>query len=249
MQKEYIKIEAWIKMLKFFTNNKKVYVGKEGELKLFIEAIFWVTRTGAQWREIPEKYGLWNSIYVRFNEWSKKGIWDELFEFCKDDPDLEYVMLDSTIVRAHACAAGYGSQLDAGLGRSRGGFTTKIHTLTEALGNPLKFIVAPGQSSDIAYANELIGSIKGEYGIGDRGYDSDVLRHDFIKNGIIPVIPYRSNRKNPCAYDKHIYKERHAIECFFSKIKHFRRVFARFEKSIRNFRSILCFVGAILWLR
>lgn len=81
-------------------------------------------------------------------------------EFCAKDPDLEYASIDATIVRAHPCASGYGNQAVQGLGRSKGGFSTKIHAKTDALGNPLKIIITAGQESDFTKASELIeGSI------------------------------------------------------------------------------------------
>ena len=76
---------------------------------------------------------------------SKKDIWNKLLQFCIQDPDLEYIMIDATIVRAHACAAGYGDTREEGLGRSKGGFTSKIHAKVDALGNPLKIIITPGK--------------------------------------------------------------------------------------------------------
>jgi len=236
-------------MLSFFENAKEIYIGREGDLKKFIEAIYWIVRTGAQWRELPERYGSWNSVFKRFNAWSKKGIWNMLFEFCADDPDLEYLSIDATIIRAHACAAGYGNQEEQGLGRSKGGFSTKIHAKVDALGNPLKFLVTPGQRSDFTKASELIKGPTGSYIIGDKGYDSDELRAQVYAQNCTPVIPGKSNRKVAIEYDKHIYKERHVVECFFSKIKQFRRTFSRFDKSVRNFGAFLSFVGAILWLR
>lgn len=249
MQGEYITIEAWKKMLVFFKQTKFIHIGEEDQLKKFIEAIYWIARTGAQWRELPEKYGRWNSVFKRFSAWSKKGIWDRLFAFCIQDPDLEYVMIDATIVRSHACAAGYGDQNIEGLGRSKGGFTTKIHAKVDALGNPLKLIVTPGQNSDFTKAEELIDTTTDSYVIGDKGYDSDDIRIKIRNQRCIPVIPGKSNRKTPVEYDKYIYKERNLIEGFFSKLKYFRRIFSRFDKSIRNFTSFLSFVGAILWLR
>jgi transposase len=249
MQREYITNEAWVKMLSFFEKTKEIYIGKEEQLKSFIEAIYWIVKTGAQWRELPERYGFWNSVFKRFNAWSKKGIWDKLFEFCAGDPDLEYLMIDATIVRAHACAAGYGTQSDEGLGRSKGGFTTKIHTKVDALGNPLKFIITAGQVADVTQAEELLGEAYGSYVLGDKGYDSDAFRNKIESQKCTPVIPFRCNRTQILEYDKHIYKERNLVECFFSKMKHFRRVFSRFDKSLRNFASFLAFVGACIWLR
>ena len=73
--------------------------------RLFINAVLWIARTGVPWRDLPERFGEWNSVFQRFNRWCKRGVWARLLELWKD-PDLEYLMLDSTIIRAHQHAAG-----------------------------------------------------------------------------------------------------------------------------------------------
>ena len=249
MQKEYITDEAWIKILKFFEKHPRVYIGCQGELKLFIEAIYWMARSGAPWRMLPKKYGKWNSIFSRFRGWVKKNIWTDLMNFCVENPDLEHVMIDSTIVRAHACSAGFGNQSKQGLGRSKGGFSSKIHAKVDALGNPLKFIITPGQESDFCQAKNMLGNISDAYVLCDRGYDSDDFRNKIKSLKCVPVIPGKRNRKKQIDYDKHIYKERSLVECFFSKMKYYRRVFSRFDKSVESFVAFLSFVGAILWLK
>ena len=249
MKKEYINEVAWCKIFSFLKEQKNIYIKTEAMCKKFMEAIFWMARTGAQWRELPDEYGKWNSIFSRFNEWSKKNLWEKLLQFCAQDPDLEYVMVDATIVRAHACAAGYGEQEAQGLGRSKGGFTSKIHAKVDALGNPLKIIITAGQRNDITQADALLKDVVNSHVIADKGYDYQELRLKLIAQDCEPVIPTKSNSKNPHEYDEHIYKERHVIECFFSKIKYFRRVFSRFDKSVRNFAAFLSFVGACIWLR
>lgn len=249
MKKEYISENAWSKILQFLKRSEGIYVGKEIHCKKFIEAIYWMSRTGAQWRELHDKYGNWNSIFKRFNAWSKKLIWCKLLQFCTEDPDLEYVMIDATIVRAHACAAGYGNQKVEGLGRSMGGFTSKIHAKVDALGNPLQFIITPGQTSDVTQAKALLNDVFNSNVIADRAYGSAKVRAQIRNQNCNDVIPSKSNSISPVKYDKIIYKERHAIECFFSKIKYFRRVFSRFDKSARNFNAFLSFVGAFIWLR
>jgi transposase len=251
MREQYITKKAWMKIFNFLKGHEDIYVSDEAKCKNFIEGIFWMMRTGAQWRELPEEYGKWNTVFKRFNEWSKKNIWSDLNNYCIEDPDLEWVMIDATIVRAHACAAGYkkGQYEEQGLGRSKGGFTSKIHTLVDALGNSLKFIITGGNRNDITQAQELIKNIKDANILGDKGYDSDDFRIIIKNQNCNPLIPGKSNRIVPVKYDKHIYESRHLIENFFSKIKHFRRIFSRFDKSLRNFASFVAFAGTILWLR
>jgi putative transposase len=74
--------------------------------RLFVEAVLWMARTGVPWRDLLDIFGNWNSVFVRFSRWSKDGVWDRLFVAMADDPDFEYIMVDSTIVRAHQHAAG-----------------------------------------------------------------------------------------------------------------------------------------------
>lgn len=74
--------------------------------RLFIDAVLWIARTGSPWRDLPDECGNWNSIFQRFRRWAKKGVWESLFKALVEDPDFEYVIIDSTIVRAHQHAAG-----------------------------------------------------------------------------------------------------------------------------------------------
>lgn len=171
-----------------------------------------------------------------------------------NDPDTESIMIDGTIVRAHACAAGAPQShlkepQDQALGRSTGGFTTKIHVMVDALGNPLKFILTGGQSADITQAYALIEGEKAMYALMDKAYDADALIEQLKHQNIIPVIPPKVNRKEPREYDRHIYKERHLVECFIGKLKQFRRVFSRFEKWAKNYMNFIRFAAALIWLR
>ena len=74
--------------------------------RMFVEGVLWIVRTGSPWRDLPEVFGEWNSVFRRFSRWSAKGVWWRIFEALSDDPDFEYLIVDATIVRAHQHAAG-----------------------------------------------------------------------------------------------------------------------------------------------
>jgi len=80
--------------------------GTGADNRMFVEAVLWIARTGSPWRDLPAIFGKWNSVFVRFNRWSEGGVWQRIFATLADDPDFEYLILDSTIVRAHQHAAG-----------------------------------------------------------------------------------------------------------------------------------------------
>lgn len=96
----------WQKILPVLKTCPNLYIGQECECRRFLEAVLWITRSGAQWRLLPEEYGNWNTIYKRFARWSTAGVFENLHEAFSADRDMEHLLIDSTIVRAHACAAG-----------------------------------------------------------------------------------------------------------------------------------------------
>jgi len=119
----------------------------------------------------------------------------------------------------------------------------------DALGNPLRLLLTAGQRHDSPQAVQLIENYEPRVLIADKGYDSDPLIESVTAKCILAVIPPRKNRLVPREYDQHLYRERHLIECFINKIKHYRRVFSRFDKLSKNYLGFLSFVSALVWLR
>jgi transposase len=142
-----------------------------------------------------------------------------------------------------------GGQGVQALGRSRGGFSTKVHIAVDALGNPLRLLLTAGQCHDSPQASALIEGYEPQVLIADKGYDSGPLIGLVTAKGIEAVIPPKKNRLVQREYDRHLYRERHLIECFIGKIKQYRRVFSRFEKLSKNYLGFLSFVSALVWLR
>lgn len=135
------------------------------------------------------------------------------------------------------------------LGRSRGGLSSKIHATVDALGNPLRLCLSPGQRHDITQAYNLLDGFDFERLIADRGYAAEHFVEYLLDRGIEAVIPPHQRAKILREYDEWLYHERHLVECFFNKIKHFRRIFSRFDKLDSSYLGFLHFVSALIWLR
>jgi putative transposase len=146
------------------------------------------------------------------------------------------------------CAQGQRGADAQGLGRSRGGLSTKIHAATEALGLPIRLIASPGQRNDIAFAHDLIDGIEAEATIADKGYDADHLAGRIVDGGAEVVIPPKRNRKHQRFYDTDLYKERNRIERFFNRLKQFRRVATRYDKLLANFMGFVKLAAIAIWL-
>ena len=145
-----------------------------------------------------------------------------------------------------------GGQETQALGRSRGGFSTNIHVTVDGLGNPLRVRLTAGQASDIGQAVPLVEGLDFARMIADRGYAAQEFYDWVIDQGMEPVIPPHQRAKGENAerpYDKWLYRERHLVECFMNKIKHFRRVFSRFDKLASRYLGFLQFVSSLIWLR
>ncbi|CDK97456.1 Transposase, IS4-like [Magnetospirillum gryphiswaldense MSR-1 v2] len=142
-----------------------------------------------------------------------------------------------------------GGQEAQALGRSRGGFGTKIHAVVDALGLPVRFELGPGQQNDMAPAHELIDGLKAEQVLADKAYDADSFCEKIEDQGARVVIPPRRHRKLPRDYDCIAYKNRWGIEGFFAKLKQWRRIATRYDKLAVNFLGFIKLASIMLWLK
>ena len=141
-----------------------------------------------------------------------------------------------------------GAELE-GIGRSRGGLSTKVHLIVDALGLPLTFKITEGQRHDILPAKELVGRVSSRCLLADKVYDSRDFRSALDEQGCDQVIPSNRSRAQRRPYDRELYKARSEIECTFGLLKHARRFATRYEKTLRNYAAVVAIGCALLWLR
>lgn len=161
-------------------------------------------------------------------------------------------MIDATIVRVHqhaTFAIKKAAQPAEGIGKSRGGRTTKIHVVVDALGLPIDLHITEGNCHDITQAERLLSGKESKNVIADKGYDSNSLRALILDSGRTAVLPGRSCRREEIVYDEHLYKERHLVENYFGRIKQYRRVATRYEAKVELYRAMVVLASILVWLR
>lgn len=136
------------------------------------------------------------------------------------------------------------------LGRSRGGFTTKLHARCDVRGRPLAFVLTPGQAHDTQGFGPLMRMITNRIDalLADKGYDSDAVRDTLASMDVEAVIPARRNRRNPAAHDRVKYRWRNQIERLFNKLKNWRRVATRYDKTAESYIGFVSLASVLLWL-
>ncbi len=185
-----------------------------------LNGIFWIHRTGAPWRDLPDYYGPWTTVYDRFRRWCQGGLWTEILNRLQAQGrqlgriDFDFAAVDGSVVRAHKAASGarrrdqdpplttVESREKQALGFSRGGFSTKLHVLCEGQGKPITIALTPGQVHENTQVDRLLDSVRiaGLPGrprqcfaclAGDKGYDSQAIRARLRQRSIQPTIAHR----------------------------------------------------------
>ena len=125
--------------------------------------------------------------------------------------------------------------------------STKIHTATDALGNPIRFILTGGERNDITQIEALLDGLQTSLVLADKGYDGQRAMKAIAATGAKPVVPRRRTTAQWRSFDATLYKDRNLIERFFNKIKHFRRIATRYDKLARNFLAAVTLAAVIIW--
>ena len=215
-----------------------------------LNGIFWVLRSGAPWRDLPESYGPHTTCYNRFVRWRRAGVWDRIMDALAGAHDAAVQMVDTSVVRVHqhgSCIAGNREQH---MGRSRGGLTSKIHAVVDANGLPVRLGLTAGEVHDNRLCSVLLTGLRPRTMLlADRGYDADWIRALAICQGAWANIPPKCNRKDPICFSPFLYRARNLVERFFNKIKQCRRVATRYDKLAANYLAFVKLACIRLWLR
>src|SRR4051812_36426884 len=202
-----------------------------------INGMLWIDRTGAPWRDLPPCYGPVGTVSSRFYRWRQAGIWDRILAALQQladeagDLDWELHYVDGTVIRAHQHAAGaHDSTPEAeALGRSRGGFGTKLHLRAEGRGRPLVILLTPGQQNEVTMFEPLMeaGTVRRRRGrpkqrpkrvAADKGYRSRAVAAYLRRRGIRQTIPAKRNQWRRGAFDRAAYRERNRVERLINRV-------------------------------
>ena len=233
-----------------------------------LNGILWVLRSGSPWRDLPGRYGNWSTVSSRFYRWCRRGVWRRVLSALQREADAaggvdwKVHMVGSTTVRAHHSAAGArGGQQNEALGRSRGGFGTKLHLKCDGHGNPLAFALTSAQNHEMRALEQLLdaGSVKREGPgrpkvrpralLADRGYSNGVARSHCRKRGIRLECPPKRDHKRKHRYDEELYRRRNSVERLVNRLKRHRRVATRYEKRACFYGAFLTIAFMLEWLR
>jgi transposase len=252
--------ERWARLEPLIEECRPPHKTKHHNLRRTIAAIIWRHKKGAPWRDIPAELGPWWMAEQTFRRWGRHGVWKRLLELAQAQGGVELGMtfLDGSSIRAHHKAAGAARNArpsaqrdeDEGLGRSRGGFGTKACVIADASGRAIGFALAPGQAHELSLAPLLLTLLVAIplWILGDRGYSSHAFRELIWNLGARPAIPPKRNEA-PVACPPWIYVNRNRVERLWNRLKEWRAVATRYEKTAQSFMGVLCLAATMDWLK
>ena len=209
--------------------------------RIVLNGILWILKSGGRWRDLPARYGNWNSIYHKFRLWCRLGLFERLLQLINADADNSTLLeMDSTFCKVHqsACSA----LKDQAIGSSRGGKNTKVHVLINERMQLLNVVLTGGQIHDSEAVGALLNGIKlkGKTILADKAYSCEQIRGFLAEQGAVACIPDKANFRIKHAFNSELYKQRNLVERFFQRIKNYRHVATRYDK------LAVCFLNFVL---
>lgn len=240
-----------------------------------LNGILWIARTGAPWRDLPRRYGPMGTVSSRFYRWRKAGIWQRILSTLQAEADQhgeiawDLHFVDATIVRAHQHAAGARrdgatpeeAQAREALGRSQGGFSTKLHLRAEGNGRPITVVLTGGERNEQIALEAVMDQgavrragpgrprLRPRAAAGDKAYSSPTARMRLRRRHIRPVIPTKKDQPHQRNFDRAAYRLRNRVERLISRLKQARRIATRYEKRAENYLAMIHIGMILLWMK
>ena len=257
--------KQWKRIAHHFANTSKRGAPRRIPRRHILHAILWLDKVGTPWRDLDPRFPNWKTVHHYFRKWCKSGLLKTVFlELLQDKQQSQRIdhsqwNVDSTTIRAHRCAAG-AQEGEPTLGRSRGGFGTKVHVLTSGCGQVLAFWITCGQRHETRAFIPLLNKVwlqdpetglkvKPQKLAGDKAYSVRYFRRILRQRGIEPVFPAKRKRSGkvrgrPIKFDRESYRRRSMVEQVIGWLKEFRRVAFRFDRRTNSFEGMI--YGALI---
>jgi transposase len=214
-----------------------------------LSAMLYVLRTGVPWRDLPDFYGPWASVYTRYRRWVAGGLFARLLAGLAQDAVGELRHLDCSFIKLHQHGANPpGGQQAQAMGRTKGGLNTKLAAVVDARGRAVAVSLAPGPQHDQHAVAPLLPCVRRRRVVADKGFDADTFRGRLHAQRTRCCIPPKRGRRQPARFHRGYYRRRHQIENFFCRIKAYRRVATRYDKLAVTFLGFIQLAAIVDWL-
>jgi len=214
-----------------------------------VTALWYLLRTGMPWRDLPERYGPWNTVYTRFRRWGASGLWHRLLACLAKRATGQLRHLDCSHIKLHQHGANPpGGQSAQAMGRTKGGLNTKLSALVDRHGRAVALSLSSGSQHDQHAVGPVLARARGHRIVADKGFDADVFRQKLRQQRTRCCIPPKRGRRQRIRFHRGYYRCRHQIENFFGRIKVHRRISTRYEKLALTFLAFVQFAAILDWL-
>jgi transposase len=268
MNRRDLSDQHWSRLVSILPAQKPPTGHPNNDQRPLINGLLWINRTGAPWRDLPERYGKWTTISRRFYRWQKAGIWQRILDTLQSQAhrqghlDWEIQYGDDTVVRAHQHAAGakHSQAEQEAWGRSQAGFSTKVHIRCEGKGKPMTFVLTAGQRHEAIAFERLMTQAavqrlepgrpkqRPQPSVADKGYTSRKIRAYWRRRGSRHTLPHKANEHRTGPFNRALYRSRHIVERLINRLKQSRRIATRYEKRAENYLAMLLLAAIIAWL-
>ena len=233
-------------------------VGEDGSLKggrpptpldLIIEALFYRLRNAGPWRDLPQEFGPWRTVYGWHQRFVREGLWEKLLKRYAGRLKSKVRLIDGTHIVVHQSGSNpAGGASKQAMGKTRGGRNTKLMALTDARGRVVELKLVEGQSYEGSHVVGMLPLGMELIIVGDKGFDSDSLRREIEALGHQTSFAARSTRKTKVAFHKGYYRIRFRIENLFCRLKRWGSVSTRRDKLAVNFLAWVQFAALLDWM-